>query len=83
MIATNPDYGRVICYCERVTLGEILDALHAVIPARTLDGLKRRTRVLHGRCQGFHCHAAVAAVLARETGQSMGQVLMLEDGDDA
>lgn len=83
LIAENPDYGRVICYCERVTLGEIMDALRAVIPARTLDGLKRRTRVMHGRCQGFHCHATVAAILARETGQSMDRVLMLEEAHEA
>ncbi len=77
LIATNPDYGRIICHCERVTLGELVDASHAPIPARTLDGLRRRTRALQGRCQGFNCHANVAAVLARETGQSMAQILML------
>lgn len=82
LIAQNPDYGRLICYCERVTLGEIMDALRAVIPARTLEGLKRRTRVMQGRCQGFHCHASVAAILARETGQSMDRVLKLEDSHE-
>jgi glycerol-3-phosphate dehydrogenase len=76
-IATNPDYGRIVCHCERVTLGELIDATHAAIPARTLDGLRRRTRVLQGRCQGFNCHANVAAILARETGQSVGQVIGL------
>jgi glycerol-3-phosphate dehydrogenase len=77
LIASNPDYGRIVCHCERVTLGELVDAAHAAIPARTLDGVRRRTRALQGRCQGFNCHAAVAAVLARETGQSMAQLLML------
>jgi glycerol-3-phosphate dehydrogenase len=62
-IAENPDYGRVVCFCERVTRGEILDALSGPIPARDLDGLRRRTRVLMGRCQGFYCGARVAALL--------------------
>jgi glycerol-3-phosphate dehydrogenase len=63
-IAENPDYGRVVCFCERVTLGEIRAALAGPVPARDLDGLRRRTRVLMGRCQGFYCGARVAALLA-------------------
>ena len=63
-IAENSDYGRIVCFCERVTGGEILDALAAPIPAVDLDGLRRRTRVLMGRCQGFFCGAHVAALLA-------------------
>jgi glycerol-3-phosphate dehydrogenase len=76
-IAANPDYGRIVCYCERVTLGEIVDATHAVIPARTLDGLRRRTRALQGRCQGFNCQAAVAALLAHETRQALQALLAM------
>jgi glycerol-3-phosphate dehydrogenase len=82
-IATNADYGRFICFCERVTTGEVLDATRAPIPARTLDGLRRRTRVLQGRCQGFNCHAAVTALLAQTTGQTMGQLLAQGVLDDA
>jgi glycerol-3-phosphate dehydrogenase len=78
MISANPAYGHVVCHCERVSLGEILDAALAVIPARTLDGLRRRTRALQGRCQGFNCHAALVAHLARETGQSAERLLGLE-----
>ena len=78
MISANPAYGQVVCHCERVSLGEILDAALAVIPARTLDGLRRRTRALQGRCQGFNCHAALVAHLARETGQSAERLLGLE-----
>jgi glycerol-3-phosphate dehydrogenase len=63
-IAAAPDYGRIVCFCERVTRGEILDALEAPIPPVDLDGLRRRTRVLMGRCQGFFCGANVAALLA-------------------
>jgi len=64
-IAANADYGRIVCFCERVTRGEILDALASPIPPTDLDGLRRRTRVLLGRCQGFFCGAEVAALLAR------------------
>ena len=78
MIAADPAYGQIVCHCERVSLGEILDAAHAVIPARTVDGLRRRTRALQGRCQGFNCHAALVALLAREARQNPGRLLMLE-----
>jgi glycerol-3-phosphate dehydrogenase len=63
-IAQNPDYGRIVCFCERVTEGEIRDALTGSLPAVDLDGLRRRTRVLMGRCQGFYCGARVSALLA-------------------
>jgi glycerol-3-phosphate dehydrogenase len=67
-IAADPEYGRIVCHCERVTRGEIRDAAGAPIPARTLDGLKRRTRAGFGRCQGFYCLAHVTRLLADATG---------------
>ena len=76
-IARNPDYGRIVCHCEQVTRGEILDALASPIPPRDLDGLRRRTRVLMGRCQGSYCLAAVTALLAEATGQSAAELLGL------
>ena len=62
-IADDPEYGRIVCFCERVTAGEIRDAFGSVIPPCDLDGLRRRTRVMNGRCQGFYCGAATAALL--------------------
>lgn len=62
-IADDPAYGTVVCFCERVTAGEVRDALAAPLPARDLDGLRRRTRALNGRCQGFYCGATVLAML--------------------
>jgi glycerol-3-phosphate dehydrogenase len=62
-IAADPEYGRVVCFCERVTRGEVRDALASPIPPVDLDGLRRRTRALMGRCQGFACGASVAALL--------------------
>jgi glycerol-3-phosphate dehydrogenase len=70
LIARDPEYGRVVCHCERVTAGEIRDAIHTPVPARSLDGLRRRTRALQGRCQGFYCTDRVVALLARETGRA-------------
>jgi glycerol-3-phosphate dehydrogenase len=61
-IAEDPSYGRIICFCERVTAGEIRDALRSEIPPPDLGGLRRRTRAMNGRCQGFYCGAAVQAL---------------------
>ncbi|MEW5810118.1 MAG: NAD(P)/FAD-dependent oxidoreductase [Actinomycetota bacterium] len=66
-IAADPEYGRLVCYCERVSAGEIRDAFESPIPPADLDGLRRRTRVMNGRCQGFYCGAHTAALLAEGT----------------
>ncbi len=58
-IAADPAYGEIVCHCERVTAGEIRDAFTSPIPPVALDGLRRRTRALMGRCQGFFCLADV------------------------
>ena len=63
-ISNDPAYGRVVCFCERVTEGEIRDAFASPLPPPTLDGLRRRTRALNGRCQGFFCAAHVAELAA-------------------
>jgi glycerol-3-phosphate dehydrogenase len=63
-IAADPAYGQVVCYCERVTRGEIRDALASPVPPADLAGLRRRTRAGNGRCQGFYCGAAVSRLLA-------------------
>lgn len=65
-IARNPDLGRIVCHCERVTRGELVDACRSAVPARSIDGLRRRTRATLGRCQGFFCLAEVSTLLAHE-----------------
>ncbi len=80
MIAANADYGRILCHCERVSRGEVLDAARAPIPAQSLDGLRRRTRALLGRCQGFFCLANLAATLAAASGKSIAEVLATPEG---
>ena len=66
LIAENGDYGRIVCHCERVTLGELKSAIHSDIPATSLDALRRRTRAMQGRCQGFNCLATLNAVLVED-----------------
>jgi glycerol-3-phosphate dehydrogenase len=63
-IAADPEYGRIVCHCERVTRGEIRDALASTVPPTDLAGLARRTRATNGRCQGFYCGAAVRQLFA-------------------
>jgi glycerol-3-phosphate dehydrogenase len=62
-IARDPAYGEIVCFCERVTYGEIRDACSSSLPPADLDGLRRRTRAMNGRCQGFFCGASVRALL--------------------
>ncbi len=64
LITSDPAYGQVVCFCERVTAGEVRDALDAVIPATDIGGLRRRTRAMNGRCQGFYCGARITAMVA-------------------
>ena len=64
LIGRDPEYGRIVCFCERVSRGEVRDALGSPIPPVDADGLRRRTRALMGRCQGFFCGAEIAAELS-------------------
>ncbi|MDR1017705.1 MAG: NAD(P)/FAD-dependent oxidoreductase [Lachnospiraceae bacterium] len=66
LIKEKPAYGHVICRCERVTEGEILDAIHRPLGAKSLDGIKRRTRAGSGRCQAGFCSPRVMEILSRE-----------------
>ena len=69
-IEEDDDYGKVICRCETVTKGEIIDAIHRPVPAQTLDAIKRRTRAGSGRCQAGFCGPRVVEILAEELGIS-------------
>ena len=67
-IAADASYGRIVCFCERVTAGEIRDTFCSTIPPTTLEGLRRRTRAQNGRCQGFFCGAEVAELFETRGG---------------
>lgn len=66
LIKENPSYGQIVCRCEEITEGEILDAIHRPLGARTLDGIKRRTRAGMGRCQAGFCTPKTMEILAKE-----------------
>ncbi len=66
LIKSNPKYGHIICRCEEISEGEIIDAIHSIIPPSTLDGIKRRVRAGMGRCQGGFCQPNVASIFAKE-----------------
>ena len=81
-IAKNSLYGRVICRCETVTEGEIVDAIHEPVGARMVDGVKRRTRAGMGRCQGGFCGPRVTQIIARELGIPVEAVLKERQGSE-
>ena len=66
LIRENPAFANVICRCELVTEGEILSAIHRLVGATTLDGVKRRTRAGMGRCQAGFCSPKTLEILSRE-----------------
>lgn len=66
LLRKNPAYGNIICRCEMISEGEIMDAIHRPLGARTLDGVKRRTRAGMGRCQAGFCTPKTMEILARE-----------------
>ncbi len=66
LISENPDYGEVICRCEKVTKAEILQAIHNPLGVHTMSGIKYRTRCMMGRCQGGYCQMRVAKMLEEE-----------------
>ena len=68
IIKEDPLYGTIVCRCETITEGEIIDAIKAPAGARDVDGVKRRTRAGMGRCQGGFCGPQIVEMLAKELG---------------
>jgi glycerol-3-phosphate dehydrogenase len=68
LIAENPDYGEIICRCEKVSKAEILQAIHNPLGVRTMTGIKYRTRSMMGRCQGGYCQMRIASMIESELG---------------
>ena len=75
IIAKDPKYGRVICRCETVTEGEIIDVIHRSAGATTVKSVKKRCRAGMGRCQGGFCSPRVVEILARELGCELDEVM--------
>ena len=74
LIKEKPEYGNIICRCEMVTEGEIMDAINRPLGAKSLDGVKRRTRAGMGRCQAGFCSPRTMEILARERHVSMFEI---------
>ena len=74
LIKQNPLYGKIVCRCENVTEGEIVDSIHRPVGAIDLDGVKRRTRAGMGRCQMGFCTPRIMEILSRELGKDMTEI---------
>lgn len=74
LIRQNPDYGEIVCRCEQISRGEVLDALHRSVPCDTVDGVKRRVRPGMGRCQGGFCGPLVLRIIAEDKGLPVEEV---------
>lgn len=74
LIKENPAYGSIVCRCEMITEGEIIDAIRRPLGAKSLDGIKRRTRAGMGRCQAGFCSPRTMEILARERNMSMSDI---------
>lgn len=78
VIKKDPRYGRIICRCENITEGEIVDVIHRKAGGRTLNGIKRRCRPGAGRCQGGFCGPRVQEILARELNLKLDDIVLEE-----
>lgn len=79
-IKENPDYGEIVCRCEEISRGEIIDALNRPVPCQTVDGVKRRCRPGMGRCQGGFCSPLVVKIIAQTFGIAQEQVRKSGEG---
>ena len=76
VIKKDSRYGRVICRCENITEGEIVDVIHRMVGAKTVDGIKKRCRPGSGRCQGGFCGPRVQEILARELNKKLEDIVL-------
>lgn len=81
LIRKNPAYGNIICRCETISEGEILDSIHRPLGAKSLDGVKRRTRAGMGRCQAGFCSPRVMDILVREVPEVSMRTVTKSGGD--
>ena len=80
LIKEKPAYGHMVCKCEFVTEGEIVEAIHRPIPALTVDAIKRRTRASMGGCQGVGCTLPISKILSRELGIDISDINKNSEG---
>jgi glycerol-3-phosphate dehydrogenase len=82
LVKKDPTYGTIVCRCEQVTEGEIIDAINRPLGAKSLDGIKRRVRAGMGRCQAGFCTARTVEILCEQTGMKMGEVCKNNKGSE-
>ena len=82
IIKERPDYGTIVCRCENVSEGEIVDSIRRTLGARSLDGIKRRVRQGMGRCQAGFCTPRTMEILSRETGIPMDEICKNQPGSE-
>lgn len=82
LIRKNPQYGTIVCRCEGVSEGEIVDAITRTLGAVSLDGIKRRVRAGAGRCQSGFCTPKTMEILARETGRNLEEICKNRPGSN-
>ena len=75
IIEVDSKYGNIVCQCEKVTEGEIVDSIRRPLGARTLTGVKRRTGAGFGSCDGCYCKEKIIEILARETNKRITEVV--------
>ncbi|NLB48782.1 MAG: NAD(P)/FAD-dependent oxidoreductase [Erysipelotrichia bacterium] len=80
LIKTNPEYGLMICNCEKISLGEIKDLFKRSCPPHSIKGIKRRVRAGFGRCQGAFCQPKIVLLLAEHYGLKPEEVLLDDEG---
>ena len=80
LILEDPDYGEVICRCEKVTKAEILQAIHNPLGVDTMAGIKYRTRSMMGRCQGGYCQMRIAQLIEKELGKKETEIQYAREG---
>ena len=80
LIKEKPAYGHMVCKCEFVTEGEIVEAIHRPIKALTVDAIKRRTRASMGGCQGIGCTLPISKILSRELGIDINDINKNSEG---
>ena len=80
LIRENPAYGTIVCRCEEISEGEIVDAVTRTLGAASMDGIKRRVRAGMGRCQAGFCTPRTMEILARETGKRIEEICKNRDG---
>lgn len=79
-IKANPDYGQIICNCEKISLGEILFEMNTSVPPKTIKAIKKRTRAGFGKCQGGFCQPLVAKIISEKFNIPLNKVMFQKTG---